>query len=442
MEKDIINKIESSIERSMNIIETVCPRNNVCMGIRARDTYHKEDNPDFSMFTACEMLWAITSSRIYSKTHYLIVELLTAINTEITSSYFDKQDRMFEKAFILLAMTCAGQAIIANEYVDMVKRILNEQKDNGAWATYKEGSADLRATALCVIALTECHCYVGKTDIEPFINIEKQVIKACQWINQQYIDKGYCQRKIISLEEYGQPQELSYGVELTAWASYALIYAVEQFNFEKSEKDKIFKKIRLSINWMLSLDIIQVAKAPEIETELYKTGNVIKNHEYGCGSLEIMALTLISYRCSNIYEYIKGLDEYISKTISRLLENEREGKWYDKNSDSYSKIWPVSYAVKVLTTYRDFILNKNKFKQELKQNVKLTISLIVTKLHKYIFNWPLVILYFIIGASGLYFHEFFKSRVEFINSTFVGFLGLILSAIGILLSIYYGRKSK
>ena len=27
MEKDIISKIESSIERSMYIIETVCPRN-------------------------------------------------------------------------------------------------------------------------------------------------------------------------------------------------------------------------------------------------------------------------------------------------------------------------------------------------------------------------------------------------------------------------------
>lgn len=56
MEKDIISKIESSIERSMYIIETVCPCNNVCLGIKARDTYHKGDSPAFSMFTACEML--------------------------------------------------------------------------------------------------------------------------------------------------------------------------------------------------------------------------------------------------------------------------------------------------------------------------------------------------------------------------------------------------
>ena len=88
MEKDIISKIESSIERSMYIIETVCPCNNVCLGIKARDTYHKGDSPAFSMFTACEMLWAITSSGIYSKTHYLTVELLTAINTEIGNNLF------------------------------------------------------------------------------------------------------------------------------------------------------------------------------------------------------------------------------------------------------------------------------------------------------------------------------------------------------------------
>jgi len=59
-----------------------------------------------------------------------------------------------------------------------------------------------------------------------------------------------------------------------------------------------------------------------------------------------------------------------------------------------------------------------------------------------VFNWPLIILYFIVGAVGLYFHEFIKERVEFINSTLVGYLGLLLSAIGILLSIYYGRKNK
>ena len=79
---------------------------------------------------------------------------------------------------------------------------------------------------------------------------------------------------------------------------------------------------------------------------------------------------------------------------------------------------------------------------DLKKNIKLTISLIATKLHKYVFNWPLIILYFIVGAVGLYFHEFIKERVEFINSTLVGYLGLLLSAIGILLSIYYGRKNK
>lgn len=442
MEQNIISKIESSIERSMHIIETVCPRNSVCLGIKARDTYHKEDSLGFSMFTAGEMLWAITSSGIYSKTHYLTVELLTAINTEIDHNHFDKQDRLFEKAFVLLAMTCAGQPLAASGYIDVVRRILDEQRDSGAWGTYKEGEDDLRATALCVIALTECSIYVGKTDIEPFVEIENKVKKACKWIVQQYTENGYCKRKIISLEEYGLFQEFTYGVELTAWTSYALVCAVENYSFEKTDREKMLKKIRQSIYWMLTLDDGQVAKAPEIETELYKKGDELKNHEYGGGSLEIMILALLKYRSSDIYEYTKGTDEYISQLVLRLLENEKEGKWYDKNSDSYSRIWPVSYAIKALTAYRDFIFDKCKFRNELKKNIKLTISLIATKLHKYVFNWPLIIMYFIIGAVGLYFHEFFKARIDFINSTIVGYLGLLLSAIGILLSIYYGRKSK
>lgn len=442
MDKGILDRIEESIGRSMQIIETVCPRNNVCLGIKARDAYHRGDSPEFSMFTACEMLWAITSSGIYSKTHYLTVELLTAVNTAIDNKHFDKQDRLFEKAFILLAMTCAGQPIRAPGYIEVISKILNDQKENGAWGTYKEGEEDLRATALCVIALTECYSYVGKTDIEPYIYIEDKVKKACKWIIQQFTENGYCQRKVISLQEYGQSQEYVYGVELTAWTTYALIYILENYSFDKADREKIYKKIRASINWMLTLDINQVAQAPEIETELYKSGDELKNHEYGGGSLEILILTLIKYRSSDMYRYIKEMDNYISKSILRLLENEREGKWYDKNSDSYSRIWPVSYAIKVLTTYQDYISNKCKFRNELKKNIKLSLSLVASKLHKYIFNWPLIVLYFIIGISGLYFHEFLKARVEFVNSTFVSYFSLLLSAIGVLLSIYYGRKGK
>lgn len=436
---ELLKVFEKQWDGNQGIVDNCCDELDIG---NTRDTYHKGDSPAFSMFTACEMLWAITSSGIYSKTHYLTVELLTAINTEIGNNHFEQQDRVFEKAFVLLAMTCAGQPIAAPGYIDIVRRILEEQRDSGAWGTYKEGIDDLRATALCVIALIECGFYVGKTDIEPFIHIEDKVKKACKWIVQQYVEEGYCKRKIISLEEYGQFQEYTYGVELTAWTSYALIYALENYNFEKTDKEKILKKVRKSIYWMLTLDGGQVAKVPEIEMELYKKGDELKNHEYGGGSLEIMILTLIKYRCSDIYEYMKGIDECISKSISRLLENEKEGKWYDKNSDSYSRIWPVSYAIKTLTSYQDFVLDKCKFKNELKKNIKLTISLIATKLHKYVFNWPLIILYFIVGAVGLYFHEFIKERVEFINSTLVGYLGLLLSAIGILLSIYYGRKNK
>lgn len=161
----IANNVDICITKSMAIIEKLCPRNNVCLGIRVRDSYHNGDVPKFSMLTACEMLWAVTTSGKYSRAHYLIVELLTAINTELENDYFSKKDRAFEKAFILLATTSAGQSIREKIYVKTVESILASQKNDGAWSSYLGGEADLRATALNVVALSECNKYVGATDL-------------------------------------------------------------------------------------------------------------------------------------------------------------------------------------------------------------------------------------------------------------------------------------
>lgn len=83
-----------------------------------------------------------------------------------------------------------GSALVALEYTDVVRRvvrrILDEQRDSGAWGTYNEGEDDLRSTALCVIALTECSFYVGEADIEPFINIEDKAKKVCKWIAENH----------------------------------------------------------------------------------------------------------------------------------------------------------------------------------------------------------------------------------------------------------------
>ena len=143
-----IQNLQDAIDSSMNIIEELCPKDNVMEGIKPRDAYLRQDKRSFSMFTACEFLWAIASTGIYSKAFYLQMELLSLVNKEIENKYFENNDRIFETAFLMLATTSAGQQIGSNEYTKTITILIESQKQDGSWGSYKDGDADLRATAL------------------------------------------------------------------------------------------------------------------------------------------------------------------------------------------------------------------------------------------------------------------------------------------------------
>lgn len=437
-DKEIKERVHKSIEKSMSVIEKLCPQNNVCLGIRVRDTYHNNGEiPKFSMFTACEMLWAVTSTGLYSKAHYLTVELLTTVNTELESSYFEKQDRTFEKAFILLGTTAAGQSIAANVYLNTINSILNDQKTDGSWGSYSDGNSDIRATALCLLALSTCYQYVGigKNAQAPFSKIEDTITKACNWLLNQYSDEGFCRRRISNFEEYSD--QYTFGIELTAWSTYALIEAAKCLE-NYSNAGRLISTVQKSLQWLCKLAPKTIAETPENEIEEYKkdkTTDKIVRHEYGAGGLDISIIALIAYRKSTFYKYIKKFDDLLQELVTRLLKHENEnGEWWDKNSDSYGKAWTLSYALKALSVYYEYLCENEVFIVELKRRLRAAISSVLAWLNKYKLTFIFVIATILIFT----FRKEIEAKIAFFNSPIATAVGIGLSGIG----VFQGRSKK
>ena len=425
-------RVQKSIEKSMSVIENICPQNNVCLGIKSRDTYHNNNEiPKFSMLTACEMLWAVTSSGLYSKAHYLAVELLTTVNTELESSYFAKQDRTYEKAFILLGTTVAGQSISANIYINTINTILGEQKTDGSWGSYSDGISDIRATALCLLALSICYQYVGagKNVEDPFSKIESAIEKSCSFLLNQYSDEGYCKRRINNFEEYSD--QYTFGIELTAWSTYALIESAKCLE-NSALVNRLISTIQTSVKWLCALEPEYIAKTPENEKEKYKkdrNSDEIVCHEYGAGGLDISIIALVAYRKSTFYKYIKGFDDILEKLINQLLEQENDnGEWWDKNSDSFGKAWTLSYALKALSVYNRYLNENEVFVFHLKQRFRTAFSSMFSWFNKY----KLAIIFVTVTVLLLVFRQEIEEKITFFNSPIATAVGIVLSGIGVL----------
>lgn len=436
--KEIKERVQKSIEKSMSVIEKLCPQNNVCLGIKVRDTYHNNDEiPKFSMFTACEMLWAVTSSGLYSKAHYLTVELLTTVNTELESSYFEKKDRAFEKAFILLGTTSAGQSIAANVYLNTIKSILNDQKKDGSWGSYSGGNSDIRATALCLLALSTCYQYVGigKNAPTPFSEIEDAITKSCNWLLSQYSDEGFCRRRISNFEEYSD--QYTFGIELTAWSTYALCEAARCLE-NYLNLGCLISTVQKSVQWLCKLDPKTIAETPENEIEEYKkdkTSDKIVRHEYGAGGLDISIIALITYRKSAFYKYIRKFDDLLEELATHLLKHENEnGERWDKNSDSYGRAWTLSYALKALSVYYEYLHENEVFIIQLKQRLRVAFASVLAWLNKY----KLAFIFVIATVLVFIFRQEIEGKITFFNSPIATAVGLVLSGIG----VFQGRTKK
>lgn len=421
---DVTQKLENSFSK----IKEICPKTNVLEGVAVRDSYHQRQ---YSLLTLCQVVWAITSSRNYPKTFYLTSDLLKQINYEIqTQNYFQTHDRVFTDAFIFLTYVYTGQPIDSEVYIKSLSEIIKKQNSEGWWSTYTDGVADIRATSLCLLALSECYHYVCPSDVPPYCDVGTSIVNAAKWLIKQYKGGKFCERLIptMNLDDI----EKTYGIELTALASYSLLKCNKVLDKAGVEIPNVENIIINSAKWIMTIQPIDIKNCIEVEQEKYIENGQILVHDYSTGDLEFVILFLSEFLMANCYKYIDGIHAYLEKLIALLLKNEKAGEWFDKHSQSYNRIWRISYAVVALTSYRNYTSEKVQHKEYITRRRKSVIGRIKRFIFKYILNPYLAVLYLIIAAVLFYFHEFLSIRADFINSTAISIIELILGLVGLI----------
>lgn len=424
--------IEACLDRTFHVLENVCPTGNVIKGITSRYYHRPDSETPFSLFSASQILWALASSKKFPKTHYLVVELLAQINELLNNDIINKYDRILSKAFWFLALTCAGQPVQSEPYKKILENIIASQNERGIWGTCSESEGDLRATAVVVVSFCECIDRYGESSVEPYAELKSEIHSAVTYMIGEQKKEGFFLRRIKSINP---EQSVTYqpGIELTAWIIYAMLKSMLVVNFNNEEVRKIKRTVKSAINWLIRQEIQDIATKSEIEEEYYIKNGRGWTHDYGAGSLEIMILALTEYRYSDFYSYIKNLDSFIEKAIMKLLEDEKDGTWHDKNSNSYTKLWKMAYVVKCLSAYFECISDEILFKKKVLRKIFLTGCTVLSKIRSIIFSIPLIVIYFIIGFV------FLCSNYRG-DSPIIGYVSLALGVIGIVVSIYYGKK--
>ena len=81
---------------------------------------------------------------------------------------------------------------------------------------------------------------------------------------------------------------------------------------------------------------------------------------------------------------------------------------------------------------QNYTSEKKHYKEYRQKRTKDILGGIKSFIFKYILNPVLDVIYILIAAIVFYLHEFLMIRVEFINSTAVSIIGLLLGIIGLI----------
>lgn len=421
---DVTEKLENSFSK----IKEMCPKNNVLDGLAVRDSYHQRK---YSILTLCQVLWATISSSVYPRSFYLTVDLLKQINYEIEKQeYFKKYDRVIADAFIFLAYVHTGQSVDSNVYTTILSEIIRKQNADGWWSTYSGGEADIRATSLCLLALSECYSHVYASDTKPYSDVRTAIMNAANWLVKQYVMGKYCERVVQTMNANNTVK--TYGIELTAMASYSLIKCSDALSRTGFEILNAKNVVVGSAKWLMTLKPSDIKNSIEVEQEKYVDESILLVHDYSTGDLEIVILFLSEFLMSSFYTFIDGAYSYLDKAVSLLIDNEKNGEWFDKHSQSYNRIWRISYAVVALANYKRYVQEEEEYKLYAKRKRTDFVGKLKKIAFKYFFNPVLDVIYLLIAAVVFYFREFLLIRAEFINSTAVSIIGLILGLFGLI----------
>ncbi len=358
MSNNIYEMVSTSISRSVQKVEELCPLGNVKTGLTSKDTYHP--NGKVSLYTAAELLWALSECELPVHANYLVEEITDLLLNNLNKNI--NKDRILEEAFILWSLSLVNITTNNTTYSDLLKKILDKQFGDGSWGTCMQSKSNVRATALCVVALVSCCSNLSCNDPQRD-TIKKSVVNALVWLISKF-DNEYLWSydKSLNFDKKTFVKDCKICLDKNSLVLYSFCFSINMLGdnlLQAKEFEKLKTIINKSIKILNKVNMNLAIVTSEIELEEYYVNNKLKKHDHGAGHLEFYILFILEHKHSLWLSPNNSLYTKLSKLIELVLSMEIKGCWNDKNTEYLDRMWTLSYGIKVLSAYQNECKNIN-----------------------------------------------------------------------------------
>lgn len=352
MSNNVYEMVITSISRSVEKVEELCPSGNVETGLTSKDTYHP--NGKISLYTAAELLWALSECDLPIHANYLVKEITNLLINNLNKNI--NKDRTLEEAFILWSLSLVNITTSNIAYSDLLKKILTKQFVDGSWGTCAQRKSNVRATALCVVALASCCSKLSYNDPQKD-TIKKSVAKALVWLISKF-DNEYLWSydKSLNFDKKTFVKDCKICLDKNSLVLYSFCFSINMLGenmLQTTDLEQLKTIINKSIKILNKVNMNLAIVTSEIELEEYYVNKKLKKHDHGAGHLEFYILFILEHKHSLWLSPNYSLYTKLSKLIELVLSMEINGCWNDKNTEYLDRMWALSYGIKVLSAYQN-----------------------------------------------------------------------------------------
>ena len=428
--------IEEKITRSISTIQNEISANEQNYGLKSGDSYTLGK---VSIMKTAQFLWAISESNAYTQTtdlRYSLTQfLLSSINN---TKYTNHWNRTFNVIFSLLALSHQNVDIRSNEYVGLVNKLIAAQQ-NGSWQyninPQRQTKGSVRATAFAIHALTTIIEKVG-TNNAPFNQISHKIEDGIKWLFSVTSPEGLWGKKTkFHSDIYNTAEQFEAGIEINNWCVFSICYYMNtNRNYTLSESNKT--KLNNAMKYLSSLDIQQLSNTVEIEPEEYYFGTVLKKHDYTSTGIVATILATIEYQklVSDKRVINLNLRNLIYQSTGKFLTEEKNGYWLDKNSNDYTHLWTICYALVALTSIDHYIKQDKSFLRNFVNIITSKISRSVNKIFKSKIILSIIVMGIVVIVASIITKKF-PDALSSYWTNFLLFLGILISAVGTIIGL-------
>lgn len=428
--KKFLTIVSECLNRSLAEVQRRCPTGAVKEGISAKDIYHQNKKKSISLYTAAELLWALSLCKSGQPIDTIINELVQQIDLEYDDNLHNNMthDRTLEEAFLILSLSNTSLSSKSLNY--LVDSLRNKQKSDGSWGTFsKAENGSLRATALSCLAFS---FYIKNKKFDG--NLKSQIKNGLNWLLLKYSDEFLWGEHSNNMSQKDWISTGQIGFDLNSFIVYTFLVCINTFgtliiNDANHVKEIIYNAVKV----LGKVNLNRVVDITELEIEEYKIGNKYYKHDHGAGHLEFYILMIMEhYKCKMmkpIYKHYANL----KSLLNILMKNEQDGRWKDKNTNGSDKMWTLSYGIYTLSAYIKFNAemkwnNWKYFKRNFATSIYKLLSIFKRK-------WILGVA---ILAAGVLLTLMILKYIP----NWVGGIGLFLAVVSPILPLIFTPKEK